>query len=190
MTPSPPSDVTLLLRNARSGDDSAQTRLYERVYDELRRIAASQLARRPNAESWQPTALVNEAYLRMVAPKELDVSDRSHFFAVAVTVMRRVLVDQYRRQHMKKRSSDGARVTLDAALIESDTNDFDVLVLDEALTALAELDARKARVVELRFFGGLQVAEVAATLQVSRRTVESDWFFARAWLRTRLEETA
>lgn len=181
-----PHDVTRLLHEARDGDAAARERLFEKVYGELKRLAARQLDGQRADASWQPTALVNEAFVRMVEPARLDLEDRSHFFAVAVTVMRRVLVDHHRRRTAAKRGGGGARVTLhDAAADESRT--VDVLALDEALTDLAAMDERKARVVELRFFGGLSVDEVAAVLQVSRRTVESDWFFARAWLQTRLE---
>ena len=186
MTDSSSRGVTELLHEAQGGDSTAQARLYERVYGELRGLAKAQLGRNPG-RSWQPTALVNEAFLRMVSPQDLSVADRSHFFATAVTVMRRVLVDHYRRQSSHKRGGDGARVTLHDADGKEPALDLDLLALDEALSELSAMDERKARVVELRFFGGLAVDEVAAALSVSKRTVEADWFFARAWLRSKLE---
>ena len=180
-------EVTKLLRAARDGEDTARDALFSRVYDELRRLAANQL-RGPRADrSWQPTELVNEAFLRMVGPQQLDLADRAHFFAVAVTVMRRVLVDHHRRRSAEKRGGAGDRVTLDDPAATRPSQDVDVVELDAALEELTALDERKARIVELRFFGGLSVAEVADVLGVSKRTVESDWFFARAWLQSRLE---
>lgn len=184
--PEPP-DVTRLLRDARDGGSDARERLFERVYGELRRLAAGQLRNQRAGESWQPTALVNEAFLRMVDPAALDLEDRSHFFSVAVTVMRRVLVDHYRRRQAQKRGGGGARVTLHDPAQEDQGQRVDLLALDEALQELTKFDERKARVVELRFFGGLSVDEVADVLGVSKRTVESDWFFARAWLQSRLD---
>jgi RNA polymerase sigma factor (TIGR02999 family) len=187
MTAPEPHEVTRLLRDARDGGDEARAALFGRVYAELRRLAAAQLRRQRAGASWQPTALVNEAFLRMVDPAGLDLADRSHFFSVAVTVMRRVLIDHHRRRSAHKRGGLGAQVTLDEPVAAGGDSTIDLLALDEALQALAALDPRKARVVELRFFGGMTVEEVATLLEVSRRTVESDWFFARAWLQGRLE---
>lgn len=185
-----PREVTQLLRDARDGAEHARDELFHRVYDELRRLAAAQLRRQRAGSSWQPTALVHEAFLRMVDPADLDLADRSHFFSVAVTVMRRVLIDHYRKRQAIKRGGGGAQVTLHDPAADDPESGLDLLALDEALQVLTGLDERKARVVELRFFGGLSVDEVAAVLGVSRRTVESDWFFARAWLQSRLDAGA
>ena len=180
--------ITLMLREARAGDTAARDSLFARVYDELHALAARQL-RSGGSQTMQPTALVNEACVRLLDPTTLDVADRSHFFALAVTVMRHVLVDHYRRSQAARRGGDLLRVTLDEHLIaDGATAAIDVLALDQALDRLAALDERKARVVELRFFAGLSVPEVAATIGVSERTVEADWFFARAWLRGQLRD--
>ena len=179
--------TTMMLREARTGDAAARDHLFARVYDELHELAARQLhgAATP---TMQPTALVNEACLRLLDTTRLDVADRSHFFALAATVMRRVLVDRYRRAHSGKRGGERLRVTLDERLAPDDESlpPLDVLALDDALARLLVLDERKGRVVELRFFAGLDVAEVATVLGVSQRTVATDWQFARAWLRGEL----
>jgi RNA polymerase sigma factor (TIGR02999 family) len=179
--------ITRMLRDARAGDEGARGELFERVYGELRALAAQQLARGTGG-TMQATVLVNEACLRLLDPRLLDVADRAHFFALAVTVMRRVLVDHHRRAHAARRGGERLRVTFDERLAEGDggAHGYDVLALDEALDRLAALDARKARIVELRFFAGLSVPEVADALGVSTRTVESEWSFARAWLRGEL----
>jgi RNA polymerase sigma factor (TIGR02999 family) len=179
--------TTLMLRDARTGDPAARDHLFARVYDELHQIAAREL-HGASTPTMQPTALVNEACLRLLDTTRLDVADRSHFFALAATVMRRVLVDRYRRAHSGKRGGERLRVTLDERLAPGDEGlpALDVLALDDALARLALLDERKARVVELRFFAGLEVAEVAVVLGVSERTVATDWHFARAWLRGEL----
>ncbi|MGE3174391.1 MAG: sigma-70 family RNA polymerase sigma factor [Planctomycetota bacterium] len=183
----PRTALTLVLRSARQGDAAARERLFQSVYDELHALAQRQLQKGGPADTMQPTMLVNEACLRLLDPKALGVEDRAHFFALAVTVMRRVLVDHYRRGAAQRRGGDHLRVTLDEQLTPGPDVGVDVLALDQALDKLAQLDARKARVVELRFFSGMSVAEVAAALEVSVRTVEADWFFARAWLRGELQ---
>lgn len=182
-----PNEVTGLLKNARKGDQSAKEQLFNQVYDELRNLAARQLRRTPQQMSWQPTMLVNEAYIRLLDPGNLDVEDRSHFFGIAVTVMRRVLVDHYRRQTAEKRGGGRVQVTLQDDAVTPE-QDLDVMSLDEALDRLSQMDERRSRVVELRFFGGLNMDEVADVLGVSKRTVESDWYFARAWLKAELEK--
>ena len=132
--------------------------------------------------SLQATALVNEAYLRLVDAKDVAWHDRAHFLAVAARVMRRILVDHARSRHYQKRGGDAARVTFDEALVVAGEPDEHFVALDDALTALAEVDARKSQVVELRFFGGLTLEETAAALQVSRDTVKRDWKIAKLWL--------
>jgi RNA polymerase sigma-70 factor (ECF subfamily) len=180
--------TTALLQAARAGDLGCRERLFERVYAELHGLAERELRGQAGRATMQPTALVNEACLRLVDPSKLDVADRAHFFALAVTVMRRVLVDHYRRRTAARRGGEVAQVTIDSGMLSdgASSSPIDVLALDAALDELAELDARKARVVELRFFSGLTVPEVAAALEVAPRTVEADWHFARAWLRAKL----
>ena len=154
------------------------------VYDELRRLAKARLAReRQPHQTLQPTALVHEAYLRLVG-QDLTWHNRSHFFAVASMLMRRVLVDHARRRRTAKR--EGVRVALDEAMDAAAARGVDVLHLDEALTQLSALDARQARIVELRFFGGFSEAETADALAISPATVRRDWSVARAWLFRRM----
>ena len=152
------------------------------VYEELRRRAAACLRRERPSHTLQPTALVHEAYLRLVDQKQAAWKNRAHFFAVAAEIMRRILVDWARARRAAKRSGRWSRVTLDPALAEARPPAVDVLDLDKALTALAALDARKSRIAVLRFFAGLTVEETADVLQLSSKTVERDWQTARAWL--------
>ena len=161
---------------------SARDALMPLVYQELRRQAAGHLRREKRGETLQPTALVNEAYLRLINAKDVAWHDRAHFLAVAARVMRRILVDHARSRHYQKRGGDAAHVTLDEALVVASEPDQDVVAIDEALTALAVVDARKSQVVEMRFFGGLTIEETAEALQVSRDTVKRDWKMAKLWL--------
>jgi RNA polymerase sigma-70 factor, ECF subfamily len=180
------ASFTELLQRHRSGEAVAIDALLPAVYDELRQLAKSQL-RREAVAPLEPTALVHEVYLRMVDQTVAGIEDRTHFRGLCARVMRQVLVDHARRKHAQKR--DAAReetlsTSFDAAHAESEG--LPILDLDEALGRLAALDERKAQVVELRCFGGLSMAEVAVALAVSLRTVEADWFFARAWLKAEL----
>ncbi len=182
--------VTMLLRQARDGDSDARERLFAHVYGELRELAARQLQSERDALTWQPTALVNEAYVRLIDPAALELADRSHFFRLAVSVMRHVLVDEHRRRNAEKRGGDRLRITLvDSDLAKSDDREFDVIDVHEALERLALLDERKSRVVELRFFGGFDLDRVAEILGVSRSTAKADWLMARAWLKSQLDRT-
>lgn len=158
------------------------------VYDELRRLAGAYLRQERGDHTLQATGLVHEAYLRLVHQERVEWQGRRHFFAVGAQVMRRLLVDHARRKGSVKRGGDWQRVTLDAAspILGRPLDPLEVLALDRALARLAELDPRQAQVVELRFFAGLDVAEVAEMLGVSKRTVEGDWTHARAWLRREL----
>lgn len=185
----PPSqDITAILREI-DGDESAAARLMPLVYDELRRLADSYLRRERPDHTLQPTALVNEAYLRLVDQTRASLRDRSHFFAVAARQMRRVLVDHARRHDAEKRGGGARRVSLDEAVDQAqDPRDLDLVALDAALDKLAELDARQARIVELRYFGGLTVEETAEALGVSATTVKDDWQSARAWLRREIRK--
>ena len=168
---------------ARDGDETAADRLLPELYGELRRLAAGYLAREGREHTLQPTALINEAYLRLADQRELGEDDREHFLALAARTMRRILVDHARkRQALKREGAAGERLTLAGRFDSSASEPVDLLGLDDCLERLAKLDARAARVVELRFFGGLTVRETAEVLEVSERTVDSDWFFARGWL--------
>jgi RNA polymerase sigma factor (TIGR02999 family) len=175
-------DVTEVLAQIRGGDKRAADKLLPLVYDEFRALARHYLSQERANHTLQPTALVHEAYMKLVDQTRVDWQGRSHFFAVAAQAMRRILVDHARSRQREKRGGGRARVMLDEAVALSPQKDEDVLALDEALEKLAKLDARQAKVVELRFFGGLDVEEVAEALGVSKRTVEGDWTFARAWL--------
>jgi RNA polymerase sigma factor (TIGR02999 family) len=174
-------EVTRLLQAWGEGDASARDRLMPLVYQELRRRAAAYLRRERRGHTLQPTALVHEAYLRLVGQNRAAWRNRSHFFAVASQMMRRILVDRARGRKMAKRSGRWARVTFDEAEIRA-AADVDVLDLDAALTRLASFDERKSRIAELRFFGGLTLEEAGDTLGISMATVERDWQAARAWL--------
>ena len=178
--------MTVLLRAWREGDETALNALMPLVHDELRRIARRCLYGERANHSVQATELVNEAYLRLVDVQHVDWQNRTHFLAMSARLMRRVLVDFARSRRADKRGGGADRVTFDEAAIGGLSPDPDVIRLDDALNALADLDDRKSRVVELRFFGGLTVDETAAALQVSSKTVLRDWEFARAWLQREL----
>jgi len=169
------------------GPVSAVPAATEQVYDELRRAADACFRGQPADHTLEPTALVNEAYIRL-AKREDGFSDRSHFFAVAVTAMRQILVDHARRRAAAKRGGGWRRVTLSGAVVPGASREVDLLDLEQALTKLSELDERKARVIELRFYGGLTIDEVAALLEVSAITVNRDWWTARAWLQRELTQ--
>ena len=176
----------MLLRAWREGDETALDALMPLVHDELRRIARRCLHGERANHSVQATELVNEAYLRLLDVRQVDWQDRTHFLAMSARLMRRVLVDLARSRGADKRGGGAVRVTLDEAAIGGVAPDADVIRLDDALQALAALDDRKSRVVELRFFGGLTADETAVALQVSSKTVLRDWEFARAWLQREL----
>ena len=184
MTPS--HDVTGLLKAWREGDEAALDALMPLVHEELRRIARGCLHGERAKHSVQATELVNEAFLRMVDVQHVDWQNRTHFLAMSARLMRRVLVDLARARAADKRGGGAVRVTLDEAALPGVAPHADVIRLDDALQALAALDERKSRVVELRFFGGLTADETAAALQVSSKTVRRDWEFARAWLQREL----
>jgi RNA polymerase sigma factor (TIGR02999 family) len=177
--------VTALLRAWRDGDPSALERLTPIVYEELRRRARHRLRSERPDHTLRPTALVHEAYLRLVNLNDVSWHDRAHFFALAAGMMRRILVDQARARRSRKRGGGAPGVTFDEALAIS-ARAPDVVALDDALEALAQRDARKARVVEMRFFAGLTNEEIARALGVSTDTVTRDWQIARLWLRREL----
>ena len=176
------SEVSQLLQHWRSGDPKALDDLLPLVYKELRRLARSQLRRERSDHTLQSAALVNEAYLRLVGMKAPQWESRNHFFAIAATVMRQVLVDYARRRRAGKRGDGIFRVSVSEASEKSRQADVDVIALDEALQALTKIDPRQARVVELRFFGGLSLEEISNALQIGPATVQRDWTAARAWL--------
>lgn len=177
----PPENVTALLLAWGAGDDVALERLVPVVYAELHRMARRQL-RHERRESLQATALVNELYLRLIDARQVRWQDRAHFFAMSARLMRRVLVDAARRRNGQKRGGGVQAVTLHEDVVVASDRGDDLIALDDALEALAALDERKARVVEMRFFGGLSVDEIAAVLGVSDDTVTRDWNFAKTWL--------
>jgi RNA polymerase sigma factor (TIGR02999 family) len=184
---SQPLDVTRLLEELRSGDRAALDRMLPVVYAELRQIAARALQSERDNHTLQPTALVHEAYLRMVGGENVPWQNRAHFLGCAARVMRNILVDHARARRADKRGGGDARVTLTDALGLADARDVDLVALDDALTALAETDEQKCRIVELRYFGGLTEVEVAEVLGVSERTVRRGWTLAKAWLRREIE---
>lgn len=176
------AEVTRLLRRLNDGDREAAEPLLAYVYGELRGLARGQLHRGPGRTTLQPTALVHEAYLRLVGSEEADWQSRQHFFAVSARAMRQVLIDHARARAAEKRGGDRQRVPLDAVLVEIEERAVDLLALEEALERLTEVDEQLARIVELRFFTGLDHGEAAAALGLSTRTVERGWRTAKAWL--------
>jgi RNA polymerase sigma factor (TIGR02999 family) len=177
-------DLTLLLKAAGSGDRSADARLYEAVYAELRRVAGANLRREGPGHTLQPTALVNEAYLRLAPACAYE--NRRHFFAAAAEAMRRILVDHARKRRSDKRGGGYERVTLSGVDFEVETNEVDVLAVDAALSELAATRPRLVELVSLRCFAGMSIEEAAGTLGVSPATAKRDWAYARAWLADRL----
>jgi len=178
--------VTQLLHAWSEGEPQALDRLTPLVYDELHRLARRHMAHERPGHTLQTTALVNEAYLELVDSVQADWQNRAHFFAVCARVMRRILVDWARSRNMFKRGGGVHLVGLEDTFVGAQEPDAALVALDDALSALAECDARKARVVELRFFGGLSIEETAAVLRISEETVQRDWRFAKSWLRREL----
>ncbi len=188
METSPPDEITGLIIEARRGSHDALDRLLPLVYEELRRIAHRALLRERESHTVSTTALVHEAYLKLVDQDRASWNDRVHFLAIAATAMRRILVDYARRQKRLKRGGERRPVPLDDVMLVADQRADTLLALDEALTGLGALNERLSRVVECRFFAGLTTEETAAALQVTTRTVERDWQKARAWLYTQLRD--
>jgi RNA polymerase sigma factor (TIGR02999 family) len=177
-----PHEVTRLLVDWREGDQTAFDRLLPLVYDELHRMAAHYMRGERPGHTLQTSALVNEVYLRLADYKQMQWQDRAHFFAVAAQAMRRILIDFARARQNLKRGGGAERVSLDEALVVTPAGGTDLLALDEALGRLDKLNPRQARMVELRYFGGLSEEELAEVLGVTTRTVRRDWSLARAWL--------
>jgi RNA polymerase sigma-70 factor (ECF subfamily) len=186
-SPSTP-EVTRLLLAWSDGDRAALDQLMPIVYAELRRLASRHLGAERPGHTLQTTALVNEAYLRLVDQNSLQWQNRAHFFAVAARMMRHILVDYARARHNAKRGGRAIKVTLDEAAEVSTERASEMVALDDALTALSEFDQRKSRIVELRFFGGLSIEETAVALEVSPGTVMREWTLAKAWLQREISK--
>jgi RNA polymerase sigma-70 factor, ECF subfamily len=179
---SEPGDVTQLLIELRSGKQDAEAKLIPLVYKELRRLAAHYLRGERKDHTLQPTALVHEAYIRLIKIQKVDWQGRSHFFATAATIMRRILIDHARAQNANKREGLRNAIALDESLVFSPDRSEQLLALDAALDRLAQLNARQSKIVELRFFGGMNEQETGAVLGISSRTVKRDWRVAKAWI--------
>jgi RNA polymerase sigma-70 factor, ECF subfamily len=183
-----PESITQLLAKWSTGDQSALDQLMPLVYDELRRLARGYLRRERAEHTLQPTALVNEAYLKLVDQKNARWQNRAQFYGIAAQLMRRILVDHARVKHAEKRGgAEQQRLSITSAEILATKPDLDLLALNEALEELTAMDPQQGRIVELKFFGGLSIEETAEVLGISHATVERDWKMARAWLRRKLE---
>ncbi|MGH9339095.1 MAG: sigma-70 family RNA polymerase sigma factor [Acidobacteriota bacterium] len=179
--------VEKLAERIRTGDAEAISKLFPVVYDELRRLAAKYLQRERPGQTLQATALVHEAYLRLIPGRNLKWNDRAHFFAIVARSMRQILVERARARQASKRGGAAIPVTLTDEVLGRPGHPIDLLALDQALTRLAELDPKQAHLVELRFFGGLTVEETAEVMGTSAATVKRSWAFCRAWLRRELQ---
>jgi RNA polymerase sigma factor (TIGR02999 family) len=185
MEPAGPN-VTVLLRAAAMGGRRDIDALMSAIYDDLRRIAISHMRAERNDHTLQPTALVHEAYLKLIDQRSTDWKDRAHFFAVASRLIRRILVDHARERQAAKRGGGGQRIEFEAFDAAAKREDVDLMVLDEALTELSEIDADQAQIVEMRYFGGLTIDEIAESLGIGKRSVDRHWSLAKAWLLFRL----
>ena len=186
----PSQQVSHLLQRWSDGDSEALDQLMPLVYDELRRMAQRYMGQQPTGHTLQTTALIHEAYMRLVGGEEKRWENRAHFFGVAAQAMRHILMDYARTQNRAKRGGGARAVSLDEALTFCAERSAELVVLDDALTELAKLDERQSKVVELRFFGGLTEEEVAEVLKVSPRTVSGDWSLARSWLLRELSKSS
>ena len=182
--------ITELLAEWRDGNQSALDELYPLVYDELHRLARRYMSRERKHHTLQTTALINEAYVRLVDQKNVNWANRSHFFAISAQIMRRILIDHARRHGYAKRGGGAQQVSLEEVAALAPEQGRELMRLDEALKSLAERDPRRSQVVELRYFGGLNNEEIAGVLHVSENTVMRDWNMARAWLYQQLSENA
>jgi RNA polymerase sigma-70 factor (ECF subfamily) len=177
-----PHEITQLLAEWSNGNQTALDKLYPLVYDELHKMANRYMKRERKDHTLQTTALINEAYVRLVDQKNVHWENRAHFFAISAQIMRRILIDHARRHAYAKRGGGAQRVSLDETAMVASDPASDMLLLDEALNRLAEMDPRRGQVVELRYFGGLNNEEIAGVLKISENTVTRDWNMARAWL--------
>ena len=190
MAPSSSKQVTMLLARWNQGEAAAREQLVPLVYEELRGLARSCLARQSKDHTLQSTALVHEAYLRLVGRDSVQWQDRAHFFAVAARLMRGILVDHVRRHRAGKRGGAAVTLVLDEAVALPQKRALDVVALDDALTGLAAIDARQGQIVELRFFGGLSIEDTSHVLGISPATVKREWAMARLWLHDTMTRTA
>jgi RNA polymerase sigma factor (TIGR02999 family) len=190
MTTPPPEEVSQLLMDWSDGDQAALDKLIPVVYQELRRLAHHYMQQERSGHILQTTALVNEAYMRLADYKKMRWQSRTHFFAVAAQVMRRILVEHARARNYQKRGGGAQKVELDEAAFVSEGRSADVIAVDDALKELEAWDARKGRIVELRFFGGLNIDETAEVLKISPTTVQREWRSAKAWLHRAMSEGA
>lgn len=181
-----PGQITILLQRVRNGDREAEAQLLPLVYEHLYRLAQRQFQAERDGHTLQPTALIGELYMRIIRDGTIDWRSRAHFYAVAASTIRRILVDHARVTNAKRRPKPAQRVELDDVVLYSENRAEEILVVDEALRKLSEWDERQAKVVEFRFFGGLSFEETAEVLGVSDRTVVRDWTMARAWLASML----
>ena len=184
------SEITQLLAEWSDGNQSALDELYPLVYEELHRLARRYMVRERKGHTLQTTALINEAYVRLVDQKNVHWANRSHFFAISAQIMRRILIDHARRHAYAKRGGGAHQVSLDEAASVTPEQSLQLVRLDEALKSLAEMDPRRSQVVELRYFGGLNNEEIADVLKISENTVTRDWNMARAWLHQQLSGSA
>jgi RNA polymerase sigma factor (TIGR02999 family) len=180
------TDVTILLNAVGAGEESAPEKLLELVYDDLRRLAGAYMKNERSDHTLQATALVHEAFIRLVDWENVTWQNRAQFFAVAAQVMRKILIDHARQKNAQKRSG-GQKIELDEAVSFAEEKEFDLLALEEVLQSLEKIDARQAKIVELRFFGGLSIEETAYVLKISDTTVKREWTFAKAWFQRELK---
>ena len=183
-----PGDLTVLLRRLKEGDRAAESEFAVEVYDELRRLAGRYMRNERNNHTLQPTALVHEAYLRLVDQTRVNWQNRAHFFGVAAQIMRRLLVDHARKHNAEKRGQDFQKLSLDENIDRAVERSSELIALDDALRAFAEFDQQKARMVELRYFGGLSIEETADVLGVTPTTIKRHWRFAKAWLHGEMQK--
>lgn len=185
-----PGEVTQILHELQKGDPTAEERLIPHVYSELRRLASHYMRRERPDHTLQATALVHEAYLKLIDQHDVNWQGRAHFLGIAAQLMRRILVDHARSHHAVKRGGEQHRIPLDDVIVFSEGKSAELIALDEALSRLAAIDARQSRIVELRFFAGLSVEETAEVLNISPKTVKRDWSVARAWLHREISKGA
>lgn len=178
--------VTQMLHQAQAGNREALDELFPIIYRELRQLASRQLASERAGHTLQPTALVHEAYMRLIDQHSVDWQNRAHFFSIAAETMRRILINHAVQRNAQKRGGGAPRIDLDEAISYYDQRELDLVLLNDALNNLAEFDATQAKIVELRFFGGLTVEETANVLNVSESTIKREWRMAKAWLKTKL----
>ncbi len=180
------SEITVLLEESRTGNRDSLDELLPLVYAELRRVAQKQLSSERSCHTLQATALVHEAYIRLLEQKSVDWQNRLHFFSIAAEMMRRILVNHAVKRNVQKRGAGVTMVSLDEGLADAQDDVLDVVILDDSLRELAKFDETQARLVELRFFGGLTIQETAEVLEISESTVKREWRIAKAWLRSRI----